>query len=752
MQRLFRWLLVCAVLLTVALPAWAAPRIDMVVQPANEGRVKQEGRVTLYIDLTNQGGESTGELTVELDDDYPHAQYVVPFALPAGTKKRIPVTLQPEVTSPLVVRLRSGGELIAEKRVELSWFPYGTPMIGVLSSDELGIPALNQFQAGSNRAGQVVRLDATTLGDNAGLLDQFDVIALSRFDSSSLSKEQLRALEVWVGRGGTLLLAGGPEWRRTIAPLPASLVPVEVTEVRSVSLAPLGEVTDKPLAEQGAVSVAQLRGAQATISSDGVPLVATASVGAGHVIFLAFDPGLTPLVGWGGQVTLFNRLLGGVGADQGAAQWFGNQSWQIEQALRRLPEWVLPGLGSMVLLLLGYLLLIGPVNYLVLKRFDKREWAWISLPALSLLFVGGFYLAGFGRFDPVVSHLITLTELSPGTGTGTTTSYLGVYAPGKERFEVPVQGAGFIKPFQMGGGRMTGRVVMGDRTTVEFLSMSNTAMSGFTMEQDIAIPGGIELADAQLAGRVLTGQLKNRLDRPVDGLAISVGLASQVIGRLEPGGAVPFSLSLDNIDSAMMQNRFGFPTPSVDEGETPDGERRSMVRGYLFSQITQQASSGIVISGWVEEPFQAASFGNTGKLVQGTNLVYELLPLPVGGQSVEIPAGLIQGYPLDAGMVDRFPNGYMLRPGTVNFGIPLPVLDATKVAAVEVDLRQTNPDIKAYVLNHKSGELVPIPGQSLTLEPWGDFVTSLGLIEVQYETSQHIDIPAPTVTVKGVSR
>lgn len=750
MQRLLRWLLVCAVLLTVALPAWAAPRVDMAVQLANEGRVKQGGRLTLWIDLTNLGGESSGELVVELDDEYPHSQYVVPYTLAAGTKKRIPVSFEPETSGQVAVRLYAGGERIAEKVVTPTWLPPGTPMVGVLSGDELGIPALTQFQSGNGQSGQVVRLDATTLADNAGLLDQFDVIALSRFDSASLSKEQLRALEVWVGRGGTLLLAGGPEWRRTIGPLPASLVPVEITGTRSVSLAPLGEATAKPLAEQGVVSVAQLRGAEATLSADGVPLVATAAVGAGRVIYLAFDPGLNPLASWSGQVPLFNRLLGGVGTNMGN-QWFGSMDWQIQQALRRLPEWVMPGLGSMLMLLLGYLIVIGPVNYLILKRFDKREWAWLSLPVLSLLFVGGFYFVGFGRFEPVVSHLITITELSPGTGTGTTTSYLGVYAPGKRSFAVPVTGAGFIQPFQMGGRRVNGRVVMGDRTTVEFPTMSNTTMSGFTMEQDITLTGGIDLVEAQLSGRFLTGKLKNRLDRPIDGLAITVGGSSQLVGRLAPGETSELiSLALDEVDPLMMQRWGGLRTPSVGEESTPDGQRRSMVLSYLFAQLPQQSNSGIILSGWIETPFQEANFGNTGKLVQGTNLVYEILPLPVGGQSVEIPAGLIQGFPLDLTKVDRLPDGYMLRPGTATFGIVLPVLDVSKVGAIEVDLLQSF--VKASVRNQKSGQWVPLTGQRMLLEPWQDFISSLGVIELQYESDDHMNIPAPTVTVRGVSR
>ena len=40
--------------------------------------------------------------------------------------------------------------------------------------------------------------------------------------------------------------------------------------------------------------------------------------------------------------------------------------------------------------------LIGPINYLVLRHFDKREWAWVTMPALIVAFSVGAY--GFGSF------------------------------------------------------------------------------------------------------------------------------------------------------------------------------------------------------------------------------------------------------------------------------------------------------------------------------------------------------------------
>ena len=34
------------------------------------------------------------------------------------------------------------------------------------------------------------------------------------------------------------------------------------------------------------------------------------------------------------------------------------------------------------------------MNFLLLRRMGKPEWAWLTVPALSVVFVGGFWIIG----------------------------------------------------------------------------------------------------------------------------------------------------------------------------------------------------------------------------------------------------------------------------------------------------------------------------------------------------------------------
>src|SRR5260370_2369336 len=58
------------------------------------------------------------------------------------------------------------------------------------------------------------------------VLGNFDVIVLDNFNTNKLSIAQLTALQTWVNQGGALIEIGGPQWQRTLAPLPPQLMPV----------------------------------------------------------------------------------------------------------------------------------------------------------------------------------------------------------------------------------------------------------------------------------------------------------------------------------------------------------------------------------------------------------------------------------------------------------------------------------------------------------------------------------------------
>src|SRR5690606_32484577 len=159
------------------------------------------------------------------------------------------VALPNEYSWPVTVGLYADGQLAEQRTLSLSWEPRHVLLAGVLSDDEAALAALSGLRGGDGV--RLVRLSAETLPDSPTLLGSLDLLAIARYDADRLTDRQRQALEAWVARGGTLLLFGGPEWPRTLGPLPGSLLPVDISGTADVPLAPLGDLAGVPLEGSG---------------------------------------------------------------------------------------------------------------------------------------------------------------------------------------------------------------------------------------------------------------------------------------------------------------------------------------------------------------------------------------------------------------------------------------------------------------------------------------------------------------------
>ena len=75
--------------------------------------------------------------------------------------------------------------------------------------------------------------------------------------------------------------------------------------------------------------------------------------------------------------------------------YYGGGGGQLSDAVMRAPALDAPGADVVGLFLLAYVLILVPINYLVLKRLDKKEWAWVTVPALVVVFAVTTYGVGY---------------------------------------------------------------------------------------------------------------------------------------------------------------------------------------------------------------------------------------------------------------------------------------------------------------------------------------------------------------------
>lgn len=87
-----------------------------------------------------------------------------------------------------------------------------------------------------------------------------------------------------------------------------------------------------------------------------------------------------------------------------------------------------PPFRILLFIILLYVIIVGPVLYIILKRKDKRDYSWVFVPALSLMFVGIIYIAGFRtRFTSAVTNNFSIINLDTDSKKAEITTYSGIY-------------------------------------------------------------------------------------------------------------------------------------------------------------------------------------------------------------------------------------------------------------------------------------------------------------------------------------
>jgi hypothetical protein len=247
-------------------------------------------------------------------------------------------------------------------------------------------------------------------------------VIVDQFDTAALSAAQVRALRDFVGFGGTLVLAGGGDWRRTIAPLPPDLLPIRPTTTAELPLEPLatlaGVSPDGRTVPAAAGNLAA--GARRLLDgAGGAPLVAELPYGAGRVVELAYDPSgdgnaTTPYSALGWSQAVGRSLEEVPGSTPMATSMLGPDP-ALTALLPAGDNAPLPPLWLMLLVVLGYVAIVGPLGYLLVRRRWRRpSLFWASVPLSAVAFTAVFYLVGSALQGSLQDHEIQVVRIGPG--------------------------------------------------------------------------------------------------------------------------------------------------------------------------------------------------------------------------------------------------------------------------------------------------------------------------------------------------
>lgn len=531
----------------------------------------------------------------------------------------------------------------------------GRSLAGLVSAADVDLSGLEGL--GGSQAAAVAMERPEALPAEPLALSSVDHLVLADLSWGGLEPEQQEALRQWVGLGGHLVVGGGPSAARTLGSIPAALRPAEVLSVREVAdLGALGALSGGS-APAGPVTLAQLvpkAEAEILLSlEDGMPLAVRGRYGDGRVTFLALDPFQGPLRGWERRESLWQALAQDFPLADTALSAPPLRVDELEDLLQGVQDRGRFPITGLTYLLAAYILLVGPFNYLLLRRRQRLDLAWLTIPALSLVASGLTYAYGRtlhgGRLQ--IDEL-SLVRAVPGAELAQVNSLIAVFAPQSRAYSLEAA-QGQIRLIAAKGRRMAGTVVgqLEDGSRLDGLAMDQWSQTILLTEAVIPWQGAAEQG-LILNGAEVAGALRQPLGTDLVGAQILVPGGQAYLGDLEGDLPRQTRLSYQAFEGSRLE---GPAEGRAAEGESP---RQILLLQALRHSLGAPVLGGwgmagdpsqlllppfkrpdALLVGWRDEGVLGLRADEEGSTLRSLSLVHGRLPIALGQESLRFIAG-----------------------------------------------------------------------------------------------------------------
>lgn len=445
-----------------------------------DGIVPAASWFPLVCEIKNDGAAFNG--VVEVTDAFGQGQKTAMVVeLPTGTLKRVVLPLfagSRGYRSYNIRLLDEKGKTRAEQvgvRPRKS-MPSRLPLLCGLTRTAGGLPVVKQGLS-KTPENQITtgRLQPALFPDNPLVLEGMNALYVNTERAGELNLGQVSALHAWLNEGGQLIL--GIEQAGDVAARPwlKDLIPCELGEFSTVtdhlelqrwlrrnqarspendeSTASEGgsqgatfDDPSDPAFESSPVQLLDCGSVQARVlvSLAGKPAIIETPRGRGRVTVLLFSPEREPFRSWKNLPSFWAKIAG-VPADYYASKNMPEPYYSSDSVfgalldtrqVNKLPyHWLL-------LLLVVYLVVIGPLDMYWLRKIRRPMLTWITFPcyvvffSLLIYFIGYMLRAGESEWNEL--HMVDVLPVgSQGSLRGRT--YASVYSPSNQRFDLEGQ-------------------------------------------------------------------------------------------------------------------------------------------------------------------------------------------------------------------------------------------------------------------------------------------------------------------------
>ena len=440
-------------------------------------------------------------------------------------------------------------------------------------------------------------------------------------------------------------------------------------------------------------------------AAEGASLVAYRPDGFGWVAFAAIDPALAPFKGWDGLGGFFRAILA---ISTNRPDWAtGIFNWSsAEQAAKAVPGLIVPSPWEICGFLALYIIVVGPLNYLVLRRFKHRSWAWFTIPAVVLVFSAGAYVTGYQlRGTEAVLHRLTVVEVWPGAERAQAEQIVGLFSPRRTTYAVTFEPDIVAKPLPYASFAPPNAarevVEQADQTRLPQVRTEIGAVNVYIAQGQVPSPHFASSLTQHFGGALakggatLEGSLSNQSNLTLTDAVLLAPGGSQRLGSIQPGQSVniaPLLLSNQRATPASANGALPSSRPYIPVaapqgalsgqdttfsdilGTAPISNQEEYRRNMLLSAILDQygggeRGNGVYLAGWTStSPFNATLSAPFRTLDLSLYLVALPYTLDFGQGTLTLPPGWMTWASLNTDNGQYTPYDTQLAPsGTMAF-------------------------------------------------------------------------------------
>jgi hypothetical protein len=375
----------------------------------------------------------------------------------------------------------------------------------------------------------------------------------------------------------------------------------------------------------------------------------------------------------------------------------------MTNALSNIPTLAVPPAELLLGVIVAYIILIGPVSYVVLRRWDRRELAWVTAPLLIVTFSACSF--GIGRTikgtDVVLNQVAVVRSTS--SGAALVETYAGVFSPDRSTYALTVDADALLgalpsDSFVDGGGApraFEATVEQGRPAHLRDLSIASFGFAGMYSSALADVAPALEVTWSVRDGEAV-GTVTNVSDETLTDVAwVSTG-GGERIGDLAPGASAELGIDTTNLNGASAADQvYGF---GGFDSETAEQRRIAMRREVINALVGYGGWSGMesvsfgrgpFVIGWHEGegPVPVQIDGQTTKRLTSVVEVVAVQPgLGTGRVTIKPAQMSVSVTELDGDVAGGFEAGsIIINDGSATFAIALP-LEASGLEATGVEI------------------------------------------------------------------